>query len=188
MVVSTDCKKIARVARSLGAKVPFIRPKKIASDKATSIEVILHCLEFYEGKNIRFDIIALFEPTSPLRKVSDFSTAFHLLRKKTPESSVVSVCRAECFHPYFSFIKSKSNSLQPLFKRKERHVRRQDLPPVYFPEGSMYISYVKAIKDEHSFFHKNTFCFEIPRSRSLEVDEIHDLICADALLKKTKKQ
>ncbi len=68
VVVSTDSLKIKSVAEKFGAEVPFIRPKKISKSQTPMIDVINHCILFYKKKNIKFDAITLFQPTSPFRK------------------------------------------------------------------------------------------------------------------------
>ena len=50
IVVSTDSKKIAKVSRKYGATVPFIRPKKYATDKASSFSVLKHAINFFVAK------------------------------------------------------------------------------------------------------------------------------------------
>ena len=46
IIVSTDCKHIKKLSESYGAEVPFIRPKKYSSDKATDTDVIDHFVEY----------------------------------------------------------------------------------------------------------------------------------------------
>lgn len=43
--VSTDCKKIAKIAQKYGAKVPFLRPKKLSDDFTSTQSVIRHFLK-----------------------------------------------------------------------------------------------------------------------------------------------
>ena len=50
VVVSTDSHKIAKISKNYGAYVPFIRPKKFASDKSPSSEAIIHCINFFKKK------------------------------------------------------------------------------------------------------------------------------------------
>ena len=45
VLVSTDDKKIARVAESCGASVPFLRPPALATDTSSAISVILHAID-----------------------------------------------------------------------------------------------------------------------------------------------
>ena len=72
VMVTTDSEKIAGIAREFGATVPFIRPAELASDTATSVDVIRHVLNFYEIKLYKnFEYTVVLEPTSPLRVKED---------------------------------------------------------------------------------------------------------------------
>ena len=44
IVVSTDDKKIADVAKGFGASVPFLRPQHLAQDTTKQIDAIAHAL------------------------------------------------------------------------------------------------------------------------------------------------
>lgn len=61
IIVSTDDEQIAAVSRKYGAEVPFLRPHKLAADKAKSIDVILHALSYLEQQGMRYDYILLLE-------------------------------------------------------------------------------------------------------------------------------
>ena len=52
IIISTDDKKVAKIATNLGVQVPWIRPKKLATDSASSVDVAIHALNWYE-KNIQ---------------------------------------------------------------------------------------------------------------------------------------
>ena len=79
IVVSTDSKIIADISKDFGAEVPFLRPKMLATDTATSVDVINHTLDYLTDKNQIFDYFALLEPTSPLRETSDINLAIEQL-------------------------------------------------------------------------------------------------------------
>ena len=49
-IVSTDSDDIASLAESLGSSAPFIRPKNLSDDKALSLPVIQHAVNFMEKK------------------------------------------------------------------------------------------------------------------------------------------
>ena len=79
-IVSTDSEEIAEVARNYGGKVPFLRPAEIATDNASSLDVVLHALDFmkeHEGKE--YDAIMLLQPTTPYRDREDINQAINLL-------------------------------------------------------------------------------------------------------------
>ena len=66
--VSTDSQKYISVAEMTGIQVPFLRPEELANDTATTQEVLLHCIKFYESRDMFYDYVLLLQPTSPLRK------------------------------------------------------------------------------------------------------------------------
>jgi CMP-N,N'-diacetyllegionaminic acid synthase len=95
IVCSTDDPAIAEVAREWGAETPFLRPAALASDTASSMDVVLHALDALEQQ---FDAVVLLQPTSPLVEPEDVLGALRLHRQHG--SSVVSVNSSE--HPVAS--------------------------------------------------------------------------------------
>ena len=65
--VSTDSEDIARVARSFGAQVPFLRPAELATSTAGKLPVIQHLVEWVEAQHGPVNSIVDLDPTSPLR-------------------------------------------------------------------------------------------------------------------------
>jgi len=74
--VSTDDNEIIKVVENYGLKVPFKRPDELATDNATTNDVILHAINFYESIGKQYDIIVLLQPTSPLRKSQHVKEVF----------------------------------------------------------------------------------------------------------------
>jgi len=79
--VSTDCNKIKNYALSLGADVPFLRPKNIAQDKTPSELVIEHALNFYKKKNVKFKFFFYYNPLLLLEKYQILLTLGTYLKK-----------------------------------------------------------------------------------------------------------
>ena len=78
----------------------------------------------------------------------------------------------------------KKGFIQPYNSKKFNILRRQDIEQLYFFEGSVYISLTDVLLDKESFYHERTLPYVVPRWKSLEIDELVDLIVAEALLKK----
>jgi len=76
--VSTDSYEIIKVLEKLGLKVPFIRPTELASDSANTQDVLIHAINWYEEKGIKYDAIVLLQPTSPFRLNSHVEEALAL--------------------------------------------------------------------------------------------------------------
>ena len=82
-VISTDHKKIANQATKSGLKFYSFRPKKISGDRISDTSVLLHVLREVEKiKKIKYDIVVMLHPTSPLRKSQDVIGAINMLIKK----------------------------------------------------------------------------------------------------------
>jgi len=68
IIVSTDCERIAGVAREHGAEVPFLRPGHLSSDQALAGDAISHLLDaLAEKENYHPRAFANLYPTSPFR-------------------------------------------------------------------------------------------------------------------------
>jgi CMP-N-acetylneuraminic acid synthetase len=88
-LVSSDALLIIDVARNYGAPVPFTRPSELATDTVRNIEVVAHALKFMEAENkIRYDIIILLQPTSPIRNPVHIDEAVDMLWQSDLDSVV----------------------------------------------------------------------------------------------------
>jgi N-acylneuraminate cytidylyltransferase/CMP-N,N'-diacetyllegionaminic acid synthase len=186
VIVSTDDREIARVAASHGADVPFIRPTELATDTATTIDVLVHAIDSMASRGERYDIVVLLEPTSPLREVSDISGAIKQLLNTPKCRSVVGVSRAEGSHPSFLY-RLKEGFLHPYLGVQPTNLRRQDIEELYFLEGSVYVSFIDTLLEKRSFYHESTSPWIVPRYKSIEVDESPDLLIVEALMLARKR-
>ena len=83
IIVSTDDKVIAKFALKYGAKVPFIRPKKLAGDLSTTEEGLKHALLTYEKQtNQKFDLGVFIGATDIFRDFNWIKKGIKLLNKK----------------------------------------------------------------------------------------------------------
>jgi rhamnosyltransferase len=67
VIVSTDSDRIHRVAESLGAHIPFLRPNHLSGSGVPVADVLRHTLEWYENQGEFFDYIVTLEITHPFR-------------------------------------------------------------------------------------------------------------------------
>ena len=172
IIVSTDSKKIAVIAKKYGAEVPFLRPKKLSSDRSKSVDLVIHALDFYKKKSLFFKNIFLLEPTSPLRDEKDIIRSFKYINKKKIKT-LVSVSMINAQHPnYLSSISTKQKLIPYLKKFKQ--LRRQDNKKLYFLDGNIYFSCTKTLYKNKSFYHNQTFAFNLPYWKSFEIDDLID--------------
>lgn len=174
-IVSTDDLEIAEICRSWGADVPFLRPGNLASDTAASVDVVLHVLErLSQGGEPVPTFILLLQPTSPLRIPYDIEACITLQSEKKADA-VVSVCKSP--HPA-SFLKQVigDGRLAPLdVKNPEK--------PFYYLNGAVYLVATSVFIKEKVFTPQNTYAYEMPIERSIDVDTPRDFYLADMILK-----
>ena len=185
VIVSTDSKKIASKAKQYGAEIPFIRPANISKDTTPSADVILHALNFYSKKNINFKNFILLEPTSPFTDTNDIDSAILKLINNPKAESVVGVARVDGSHPNFCSHISKNGFLKPL-ENKFKSIRRQNISKLFFFDGSLYISRVKKYMLLKTFYHDKTLPYEFPKWKSLEVDDLFDLLIMRSIYRNKK--
>lgn len=140
VVVSTDSEEIASVAFRAGARVPFIRPARLASDTAGSREVMLHAADLLP----EYDTLVLLQPTSPFRETEDIKRAVNLYSEKRPDM-VVSVKEAST-NPYYNAYESSPEGLLRISKGDGTVTRRQDAPEVWEFDGSIYVIDIDALR------------------------------------------
>jgi len=179
-IVSTDSEEIAEISKAYGAKVPFLRPYELATDEVSTLDVILHTLDYYISQKIFYDYFVLLQPTSPLRNSEDIVNAVELLFKKKADS-VVSVCETD-HSPLWSNVLPKDLSLNNFLSKEARNKPRQELPKYYRINGAIYISKIEHFLKERDFYVKNSYAYIMPLDRSIDIDNYIDLKLAEILL------
>ncbi len=187
VIVNTDDTEIAAIAGQAGAEVPFIRPKKLAGDTASIMDVIFHTIDFFKDKKIFFDYIALLEPTSPLRKADDIDEAIRqLFDCEYKADSLVSVGEVHLENP--SIMKKISDGYVKPYEALAKNItRRQDMDKVYFPYGVIYLAKTEKLVEYKTFYQEQTIPYFIERWQNYEVDDLYDFICIEAILEYTKR-
>ena len=100
VLVSTDSPEIAEVAKRHRATVPFLRPAELATDKASSYDVIRHALDYCRTAQGRdFDYVVLLEPTSPLREDDDVDRMLETLDEREDEFDAIVSVGEVTLHP-----------------------------------------------------------------------------------------
>ena len=185
VVVSTDDKEIAAIARQLGGSVPFLRPSELAKDSTPTYDVLA---DLVKKSTEEYDILVLLEPTSPLRKKDDIDTALkQLIDNYEKYDSVVSVGKVHMENPHICKLIEK-NKVVPLIKTNKNITQRQELKDVYFPYGVIYASKLKKLMATQSFYQKKTMPYFIERWQNYEIDDIYDFICIESIMKEKLKK
>ncbi|MDD5298991.1 MAG: acylneuraminate cytidylyltransferase family protein [Gallionella sp.] len=183
VLVTTDSQEIADVARHHGAVAPFLRPSDLASDSASTYDVVRHTLEYYRETDEReFDFIVLLEPTSPLREDDDIDRMLEMLDARTNEFDAIVSVGEISEHP--SIMKRLvGDRMEPFCPELAQTTRRQDNAPAYFPFGVAYIAKTRTLLEENTFYTRRCTYFPIKRYQNYEIDDIYDFLCVENVMK-----
>lgn len=186
ILVSTDDPEIADVAKTFGADVPFLRPREIAQDDTPMWPVLQHALQFVaEEENLDYELLLLLDPTSPGRLPQDIRKALKTLEEKPAATGVIGVSQPE-FNPIWHCVVEKEGWITPLIAGGGVYGRRQDAPPVYRINASLYIwrsSFIRACRE--NWLEKGKYVMvEIPERRAIHIDDQHEFEKAELFLKK----
>ena len=131
--VSTDDEGIKQVALEYGAQVIF-RPTALSGDREPSITAVQHVLE-----NLDFEVenVLLLQPTNPLRPVNLLKDCLETFRNEKADSLFTVTQNHQ------KLGKILSGTFIPF--NYEIGQRSQDLEPLYFENGLLYITKVKSI-------------------------------------------
>jgi N-acylneuraminate cytidylyltransferase/CMP-N,N'-diacetyllegionaminic acid synthase len=185
LLLSTDSPAYASLAEECGATVPFLRPTELADDGASSVDVVLHALDYLEANGEAFDYVVLLEPTSPMTEGTDIDSAFsRLVADKQGATSIVGVSELITHHPVYALKVLGNQKLKPAYSKSFSSLpRRQDIDCLHFLDGSLYISKVSTLKCEKTFYTENTLGHVMPSWKALEVDSLTDFLCIEAIMK-----
>lgn len=185
VIVSTDGEKVADISRKAGADVPFMRPKEFAQDHSPTSDVVVHALKFFENQGVLYDMVAILEPTSPLRKSSDIDNGVDLLCKCPEADSLISVGEVHAEHPLI-VKKIENNFVKSYIDNAKKIHQRQQADAAYFPYGVLYLARSLAYVEYRTFYTEKTLPLPIERWQNYEVDDEIDFVIIETLMRKYK--
>lgn len=181
VILSTDSEEIAKCASEYGLKANDLRPSKYATDTARNIDAVIYEMKKYEQVNtVLVDIVVLLQPTTPLRTSTDIDNALKMFLENE-EESLISVYRANFAHPQIMYYLSNGRVKSILSEGKVIQ-RRQEFRDVFVRNGALYIATRNQIVLKENFIGENMLAYEMPRSRSVNIDEPYDLHLAEWLI------
>ncbi|MCP4360999.1 MAG: acylneuraminate cytidylyltransferase family protein [Chloroflexi bacterium] len=182
VIVTTDDEEIATISREYGAEVPFMRPEFLSQDKSTSVDVIIHALQWLQiNQNYCPNLIMLLQPTSPLRTTADIDAAIQRLHEKQA-ASIIGVCKAHP-HPYWTKKVDIDDKLDDFINGSNVYTQRQELPVAYAINGAIYLIWSEQFIAHKTFHTAPSYAYCMPQNRSLDIDTEWDLQVADFTLR-----
>ncbi len=181
VIVSTDDKEIAKIAKEYGAEVPFMRPKKLASDTTAMDEVMIHGINKLHSLGYEFEIFVNRDCTVPFIRNADIISSINLLKKK--KCDAVYGVYVQHFNPYFNMLEMGSNGYLEFSKKmKNRPYRRQDSPKVYQLNGLFVYNVKRLMKFKIQYLPKG-LPWEISPESGLMIDTELEFKTAEMMIK-----
>lgn len=177
--VSTDNQDIIDVVENYGLLVPFMRPDEFATDFSTSVEVILHAIDYYENKGEFYETVVLLQPTSPLRKGRHIREALDVYNDtvdmvvSVKKSSAASTICEENMEGYLELILNK------------RGGRRQEVN-YYEYNGAIYVINVSSLKKYKTLCFPRVRKYVMDEYSSVDIDTLLDFWIVESILKNVK--
>ena len=144
-IVSTDSKKYAKIAKSYGAEILFLRPKNISKDNSTDLECFNHCLSFLKkNENYIPDIIGHLRPTYRIRKFFLIDSCIKRLLKNKKFNLLKTICKSEIPIEKMWFMNKDKSIHNPVTKNNLNHsLPDQSLLQSYCQNGCVDVMRVK---------------------------------------------
>jgi CMP-N-acetylneuraminic acid synthetase len=182
VIVSTDSKSIADVAKKFGAEVPFMRPKEISKDNSPEWLAWRHALNYLKKNEGKLPDIMLSVPTtSPLRRKEDLIKSINIF-KKGGADVVITISEAKR-NPWFNMVKETKNGKFELVNKINKAIfRRQDAKKVYDMTTIAYVLSPKFVLKKKSLFSGRVKALKIPVERSIDIDTLYDFEIVELLM------
>ena len=172
--VSTDDEMIKKFSLQYGAKV-IERPESLSGDFEPTVSALKHVLESIADE---VENVVLFQATNPLRSENLLKDAFVTYQNGNYDS-LFSVSRN-----HKKLGKINANKFIPF--NYEIGQRSQDLEPLYFENGLLYISKSKLILD-NKIVSESAFPYEfVSVYDNVDIDNQEDIFYAEYLYNKYK--
>jgi CMP-N,N'-diacetyllegionaminic acid synthase len=176
--ISSNDDEVIKIAKENGLTVHFKRPEALASDTASSYDVIMHSINHYHTEGKDFDAVLLLQPTSPFRLVEDYEKLISLF---TDDTDMVVTVKETKENPYFTLFEENSEGF--LEKSKpSAYSSRQECPKVFAYNGSMYLVKVSSLLAGGFSTFRKVKKVILPEERSIDIDIMQDWVLAEFFL------
>ena len=185
LIVSSDSAEIRNEAVRHGAEMLFERPAELATDTATSNDVVLHAMDWIEAhERRRYDAIMLLEPSSPFARAEHFDEAIELFQARN--ASLVVGMRETDVASIFVGTLGENGSIGGIVDRmlKTPAQRRQDQLIEVTMNGALYLVGWDAMRKHRKIYADPAASYGIlmDRLHSIEIETAADLAYASYVI------
>ena len=139
-------------------------------------------MRFLEAQGSYFDAVCLLQPTNPLRRAADIDGCIELLETGQADTVVTMLAVPAEHNPHWVYFRNADGSLRLSTGEAAPIPRRQDLPPAFHREGSVYVTRRDVVMLDNSLYGTRVIGLEIEAQRSVNIDNLKDWAKAESLL------
>lgn len=182
IILSTEDEEIAEIGRTCGLEVPFRRPAELARDDTPTLSVMQHAVQWVEDRGELYDFICLLQPTNPLRKPEDIDACLTMLAQGEMDSVISVLPVPHDYNPHWVYLLDQEGLLRLSTGESTPYPRRQELPPAFHREGSVYVTRRDVLMKDNSLYGKRTIGYVMDPDRHVNIDGPDDWKVAEHLL------
>tara|TARA_X000000950_G_C13909028_1_gene658210 strand:+ start:2305 stop:2997 length:693 start_codon:yes stop_codon:yes gene_type:complete len=182
--ISTDSKKIMKIAKKNKIEVPFVRPKNLAKSNSKEIEVWRHALKYLKKIDRYPDILVVMSVTSPLRKKKQIIYSINKFIKDKADALIT--VKEPQNNPYFNMVQLNKKGFAKIVIDKKKFYRRQQAPKVYSMSTICYVADPNYILKSKNLFDGKVSVAKFDKTSSIDIDDNFDLKIAKILFNKKK--
>jgi CMP-N-acetylneuraminic acid synthetase len=182
VVLSTDDVGIAAVGRSCGLDVPFLRPADLGRDDTPTLHVVQHALGYFDQRGERFDAVCILQPTTPLRPPHYIDECIDLLDRSGADAVVTIVPVPPEHNPHWVYFRGVDGRIELSTGEAAPIPRRQELPPAFRREGSVYVTRCAVVSGCGSLYGERVLGYPVDPERSVDINTPADWAAAERML------
>lgn len=177
IIISTDCKKIAKISKNAGADIIIKRPKSLSNDNTKTRKVVNHAIETVEKLGHNFDYICQIYPTGVLLDHKNLIKCLKII-KKDKYNFVFSV--TEYQYPIQRSLQIYKKKIKMNFPRY-KNSNSNNLKKFYHDAGQFYFGHKECFLKNKPMFSKDSFPFILKKTKAWDIDDIEDWKIAETL-------
>jgi CMP-N,N'-diacetyllegionaminic acid synthase len=185
VIVSTENSKIAKISKQYGADVPFLRPKKLATDNASMTDVLLHTITELRKLNYNFDTIVNRDCTVPFIDKKDIQGAIRKYYSKS--CNLVCGVYKQHHNPYFNMMEITKGKYMDFSKKLKNQITGRQNSPIVYQLNGLFVLNVENFLKTKKFYSTKIIPHEISAEHGFMIDTEFEFQIADMVTKKRIK-
>ena len=185
VIVSTENSKIAKISKQYGADVPFLRPKKLATDNASMTDVLLHTITELRKLNYNFDTIVNRDCTVPFIDKKDIQGAIRKYYSKS--CNLVCGVYKQHHNPYFNMMEITKGDYMDFSKKLKKQITGRQNSPIVYQLNGLFVLNVENFLKTKKFYSTKIIPYEISAEHGFMIDTEFEFQIAEMVTKKRIK-